>query len=216
MNSIITQIPLFSGLNQQELNKALLFYGAFQRHYQKGEFLHQILSPMEHFGLVLSGTVQVYMDDMDGYQMIMANVSRGDLFGESLCFLGADAPVYIVAMSDCDILWMDVKQLKAGRKKDDFEAELANRFTAMLAHRALSMNDRIQILSKNSLRSKLITFFSQYVQRQGETFTIPFDRESMATYLGVNRSALSRELGQMEAEGIITFHKNHFTIHHKI
>lgn len=216
MDNIIHQSPLFAGLSAGDTDRALEFFGGFRRHYSKGEFLHRLLAPMDHFALVLSGHVQVYMDDLDGYQMIMANVEPGGIFGDSLCFLGETAPVYIVAMTDCNILWMDVKNLKAPGIKTDFQRDLANRFTAMVCHRALSMNDRIQVLSKNTLRGKLITFFSQYVQRSGDAFTIPFDRESMASYLGVNRSALSRELGAMEKEGIISFHKNKFTIHHKI
>lgn len=216
MESIIHHSPLFAGLSEGDTNRALSYFNAFQRHYIKGEFLHQILSPMEHFGLVLSGLVQVETDDMDGYRMIMTSVGPGGFFGESLCFLEETAPVYIVAMTDCDVLWMDVKNLKSPGQKEHFETDMANRFTAMVCHRALSMNDRIQILSKNTLRSKLITFFSQQVQRGGDSFTLPFDRESMASYLGVNRSALSRELSAMAAEGIITFYKNEFTIHHNI
>ena len=216
MDSIIHQSPLFAGLSEGDTDRALHFFGAFRKHYARGEILHQLLSPMEHFGLVLSGQVQVETDDMEGYRMIMASVGPGGIFGDSLCFLGETAPVYILAVSDCDILWMDVTKLKSPGEKDLFETDMANRFTAMVCHRALSMNDRIQILSKNTLRSKLITLFSQQVQRSGDSFTLPFDRESMASYLGVNRSALSRELGAMAQEGIITFHKNRFTIHHKI
>lgn len=216
MDSIIHHSPLFAGLSEGDTHRALRFFGSFRKHYNKGEILHQLLSPMEHFGLVLSGQVQVETNDMDGYRMIMANVEPGGIFGDSLCFLRETAPVYIVAITDCDILWMDVKNLRSPGQKDSFETDMANRFTAMVCHRALSMNDRIQILSKNSLRSKLITLFSQQVQRSGDSFTLPFDRESMASYLGVNRSALSRELGAMEKEGIITFHKNKFTVHHKI
>lgn len=216
METIIQQSALFAGLDENQTRQALSYFGAFQKHYEKGDFVHQVLSPMVHFGLVLSGSVQVYMDDMDGYRMIMANVEPGGFFGESLCFLEQEAPVYIVAMTDCDILWMDTRRLKLPGRKEDFETELANRFTAMLCHRTLSMNDRIQILSKNTLRSKLYTMFSQYAGRYGDEFTLPFDRESMAVYLGVNRSALSRELSQMEREGIISFRKNRFVVHHHI
>lgn len=216
MDSIIHQSPLFMGLSEADTSKALAWYGAFRSRYSKGDSLHTLLSPMEHFGLVLSGQVQVETNDMDGYRMIMASVGPGGIFGDSLCFLGEIAPVYIVAVSDCEILWMNTNGLKAPGQKTPFETDMANRFIAMVCHRALSLNDRIQILSKNSLRSKLITFFSQQVQRNGDSFTLPFDRESMASYLGVNRSALSRELGAMAAEGIITFHKNRFTVHHNI
>lgn len=216
MTSMIQQSPLFSGLSQGDTERALAYFGAFRKQYARGEFLHRILTPMTHFGLVLSGTVQVYMDDMEGYRMIMANVGPGDIFGESLCFLGLGSQVYIVAAADCDVLWMDTARLKAPGKKDDFETELSNRFTAMLCHRALAMNDRIQVLSRNTLRSKLCALFSQCVSRWGDQFTLPFDRESMASYLGVNRSALSRELSAMAREGIISYRKNHFTVHRNL
>lgn len=216
MNPIIHRSPLFSGLGQEDTQRALDYFGAFQKRYEKGAFLHRVLSPLRRFGLVLSGTVQVYMDDMEGYRMIMANVEAGGIFGESLCFLNQGESVNILAVTDCEVLWMDTLRLKAPGCKDSFETELSNRFTAMLCHRALAMNDRIQILSRNSLRSKLCTLFSQCVSRYGEEFTLPFDRESMASYLGVNRSALSRELSAMEREGILSYRKNHFTIHRNL
>ena len=90
--------------------------------------------------------------------------------------------------------------------------ELRRRFTAMLAQRTLAMNDRIQILSRHGLRARLITFFSQYARRWGRQFTVPFDRASLAAYLGVDRSALSRELSRMQADGLLRLHKNQFTL----
>lgn len=216
LNPIIYHSPLFSGLSGAETTKALSFFDAFQKHYGKGAFLHRLLSPLDHFGLVLSGTVQVYMDDMDGYRMIMANVEPGGIFGESLCFLGKGEEICIVATTDCEILWMDTVQLKASGGRDSFEMEMANRFISMVCHRALTMNNRLQILSKNTLRGKLCALFSQYASRYGDEFTLPFDRESMASYLGVNRSALSRELSAMAQDGLISYHKNRFRLHRNL
>ena len=83
----------------------------------------------------------------------------------------------------------------------------------MLAERTLSMNNRIQVLSKKSLREKLMTFFTQRVQESGSfAFEISMDRSAMADYLGVDRSALSRELSRLRDEGALKFRKNHFEI----
>ena len=83
----------------------------------------------------------------------------------------------------------------------------------MLANRTLEMNDRIQILSKRTLRSKLVTFFSLLIKRyDDDSFAIPFDRSAMADYLGTDRSALSRELSHMQAEGLLRFRHNRFEI----
>lgn len=89
---------------------------------------------------------------------------------------------------------------------------LANRFVAALASRTLSLNQRIQILSRRTLREKLITFLSQYATAQGDTFTVPFDRASMANFLGADRSALSRELSHLRKEGVLDYHRNQFRI----
>lgn len=213
-DSILQKCILFAGLSPEETAYALDFFSASEKKYQKGEILNVISAPLARFGLVLAGTIQVYMHDLDGNNMILANVEAGGTFGESLCFLRRDAPISICSVTDSAVLWMNTDRIR--HPAADFgerELLLANRFTAMLADRTLSMNDRIQILCRASIREKLMTFFSQYISRTGKTaFTIPFDRDNMAAYLGVNRSALSRELSKMQAEGILSFRKNHFTI----
>ena len=60
-----------------------------------------------------------------------------------------------------------------------------------------------------------MTLFTQFSTREGKNFFLPFDRNSMAAYLGVNRSALSRELSKLKEEGKIDFYKNSFTILNK-
>jgi len=204
--------PLFQGLSEEELTRAMAFFSAVYKSYRRGDSLNRYLSPLPAFGLVLEGTVQVYMDDIDGHPLILANVSPGDTFGESLSYLELDAPISIRAETDARILWLSSEKLKGRTAADDLEHLLIRRFIAMLARRTLSMNDRIQILSKRTLRAKLVTFFSQYMQKYGSAFTLPFDRNSMAIYLGTERSALSRELARMKQDGLIRYERNQFTI----
>ena len=212
--TILYRCPLFAGLTDAQLEYALRFFSAEIRRHDKGDFLNRPGFPLPAFGLLLDGNVQVYMVDIDGQEMIMANVSAGDTFGESLWYLRLDAPVYIRALSACEVLWLNPETIRSQNAAwNALDAQLSGRFTAMLARRTLSMNDRIQILSKSTLRQKLIAFFSQCTQHSGkESFTVPFNRSDMAAYLGTERSALSRELSRMQKEGIIDFHKNHFHI----
>lgn len=206
----IKQCTLFKGLSENELERALEFFSAVSKKYKKGDFLHRVGKSLRRFGLVLSGTVQVYMDEFDGQSMIMATVSEGATFGEAIAFLGEDAPIYICAVTDAEVLWLDPARIKNATPE---YRELVNRFIASFARRSLNMNDRIQLLSRITLREKLKTFFSQEAARCGsDSFIIPFDRADMAAYLGCDRSALSRELGNMRREGLIDFRKNKFTI----
>lgn len=203
--------PLFKGMTEERLCHALSFYKAKIRHYEKGEFIKRTTDSMNFFGFVLSGVVQVYMDELDGSHMVMATVETGRSFGESLCFLRKESPIYICAAVPSEILCLDCVNLSNARGEE--ECDILLRFTSMLAQRTLMMNERIQILSKLSIREKLKTMFSEYPgASSGKTFEIPLSREDMAAYLGTDRSALSRELSKMKKEGIIDYYKNSFRI----
>jgi CRP-like cAMP-binding protein len=210
---LLQKSALFTGLSSAETEEALCRMRAKIRDYPRGAFLHHTGQPMEQFGLVLSGGVNVCKDDLEGNRMLMANVGPGDTFAESLCYLRVqEIPVYMISTGDTRILWLSPHALfESGN--DEFSARLRNRFTGMLARRALAMNTRIQILSKLTLREKIMTYFSSLAYESGsDCFRVPFSREDMAVYIGVNRSALSRELSRMKREGIIDYERNEFCI----
>ncbi len=209
---VLRQNTLFKGFDDEKLLSALKFFDAVRAEYKKGEYLHNAGHPLPRFGFVLQGLVQACSDDINGNRMIMANVTPGGTFGEALCFLHIpEAPVHIYAPENTVMLWLSPARVAAATDLP-FELELKNRFTAMLAERTLAMNSRIQILSKLTLREKLIALFSEFSHKAGSNFTVPFDRNDMAVYLGTNRSALSRELSRMKKEGIIDYYKNSFRI----
>ena len=210
---IIRKNPLFSGMTDDELYSSVGLLSASIGKYKKGEVLHQPWTPMTKFGLVLSGVVQACCDDLDGNRMIMTEVQPGTSFGESLCYLKTpDSPVYIYASEDAEVLWLSLERLYSG-STDKAVLDLQKRFTALLASRTLSMNSRIQILSRLTIRGKLMVYFSELAALSGsDTFDIPFSREDMATYIGADRAALSRELSRLKREGVIDYDKNRFTI----
>jgi len=200
----LSRCTLFAGMYADEVSKALEFYSAKRASYLKGETLLSIGSAVERFAVVVSGSVQVMTDDIDGHHMIMATVEAGQTFGESLCLNHAnEAPVYACAFTDCTVYWL---------KADMFDGSPALRFLKLITSKTLSMNERIQVLSKLTLRDKLTTLFNQLSQRDGNSFELPFDRESLAAYLGCNRSALSREMSNMKAEGLIDYHRSRITL----
>ncbi len=210
---LIKKSVYFSGLPDKELSSALTFYQAREKKYKAGDYLVKQGKPIPAFGIVLGGIVQVCMDDAEGMQMILASNSPGDSFGESLAFLGTkESPVYIRAVEDSRVLWLKLDRISApkpGMCNHDYVMRVMDGF----AKQVFDMNNRIQVLSKRSLRQKLITLFSQYKQKSGsKTFDIPLSREDMAVYLGCDRSALSRELSNMKKDGIIDYYRNSFRI----
>ena len=201
---VLRQNPLFSGMDDAEMDAEPRFYDARKQDYAKGETLINIASPVLRFAVVLSGSVQVMSDDINGHHMIMITVQPGQSFAESLCFQQEkESPVYAEALSSTQVLWLSADALRSGH---------AARFIDMLSAKTLSMNERVQALSKLTLRDKLTTLFSQYVRQYGLSFELPFDRESLAAYLGANRSAVSRVLSQMQKDGAIAISKNRVTV----
>lgn len=200
----LQKCPLFSDLNEAEMLRELKKYDARYAAYAKGETLLKLQDSVDRFALVLSGAVQVMQDDVNGQHMIMITVEPGQTFAESLCFRGVRrSPVYACALSNCEVCWLSAAHLQQGPQA---------RFLNMLTGKTLAMNDRIQVLSKHTLREKLMTLFSMYAAQSGNSFRLPFDRESLAAYLGANRSAVSREMSRMQAEGLITFQRDRITL----
>ena len=214
ISPVLDRCILFHGLNDHDTASALAFFHAREHSYSRGESLRRPGDPVKSFGLVLEGQVHVLMDDFEGNRMLMSSVQPGNTFAESLCYLGLESQIQIEAVTNSRILLMDTISLKQpARILSVLDQELFRRFTAMLAQRTLALNNRIQTLSKLTIRQKVITLLSEYKSVTGEPdILLPFNREAMAIYLGVNQNALSRELSKMRDDGIITFNGSHFTI----
>ena len=209
----IQKNPLFSGMTQDEMIRSAELLGANVAKYGKGDIIHRPWTVLANFGLVISGSVQACADDIGGNRMIMADVQPGTTFGESLCWLKvADSPVYIYASEEAAVMWLSPDILYSG-STDGCVLEMQKRFASLLASRTLAMNERIQILSKLTIRDRLTVYFSSLASSRGsDEFEVPLNREDMATYIGANRAALSRELSRMKREGIIDYRKNRFIL----
>lgn len=238
---VIRKNPLFSGMDDAKLSASLRLLRASVSTYRRDEQLHAPYTRLERFGLVLCGSLKVCCDDIDGNRMLMADVQPGVTFGEALCFLGiGDSPAYIYASVNAAVLWLCPAILHEENGSDgavgtEYAADAAGtallpalreRFTALLCHRTLSMNSRIQTLTKLSLREKLMYFLSQAAREslhphaddgQGDSilfrpFEVSMGRDDLASYIGANRTAVSRELSNMKRDGIIDFEGNRFRL----
>lgn len=210
---IIEKCPFFSAKDGFSTEEILDLLGAEIKEYQKGEFIHKSGEPFSGFGMLLSGTAQACIDDIDGNRMIMADINVGITFGESLCYLGVpDSPVYVFSSEKSEVLWLYPENVFSD-ENNPLKAIVLKNYARMLAERTLSMNTRIQVLSKLRLKDKILTYLSSLANDTGsKVFTVPLTREDMATYIGANRTALSRELAALKKDGIIDYYRNTFKI----
>ena len=166
-------------------------------------------------GTVISGSVQVVKEDLHGHRSIIAEVGPGKQFGEAYVCAGVQAlPVSFVAAADTTVLLVDYRKIVTTCSNAcTFHHQLIENMIAILARNNISLAEKHEVLSKRTTRDKLITFLEGQAALAGSsTFTIPFSRQELADYLGVDRSALWREMSALEAEGAIEYHRNSFRI----
>ena len=148
---------------------------------------------------MLKGNALIENDDIWGNRSVLDYVKEGQIFAETYaCALDEKLMVNVIAMSDCEVL---------------FHQNLVQNLLAISAQKNLNLSRRIFHTSSKTIRGRLLSYLSyQAMEREKEEFDIPYNRQQLADYLGVDRSAMSNELGKMQKDGLIEVKRNHFRI----
>lgn len=205
--------PLFNGIPLSDFERMFDCLSAHKIFCKKNEVILLEGNAVKYVGLVLSGAVQIVKYDEDGRGNILAEFGVSELFGEVLACAGIDhSPVTVIASEDTEILFMNYRKIiTTCSAACPFHSKLIENMLNLIARKNLILNQKIEILSKRTTREKLMCFFD-FHRGPAKKFIIPFNREELAQYLCVDRSAMSAELSKMQAEGIIKFEKNTFEI----
>lgn len=212
---VLQAVALFRGIELSELLSLLSCLSAKEAHYAKDQ---TILLSGEHrscFGVVLSGQVQVVQDDYYGNRSILAQIGEGNLFGESFACAETKAlPVSVLAMTESAVLFIDSRRLAAPCcNACRFHSKLIQNLLRIVSMKNIALTQKIEMTSKRTTREKLLAYLSNEAKKAGSNcFSIPFNRQELADYLAVERSAMSAELSKMRKDGILQFHKNQFEL----
>lgn len=213
-NKNLTKIALMQGLNEQEISLILNCLQAKIKKYEKGETIFQEGEKIEEIGIIFSGTVTVQRNDYWGNRSIVALLGEMDVFGETFACLNQVSDVQVIAEEASEILFLQVNRvLTTCPSSCQFHNRLIRNLLEICARKNYQMNVKVDILSQKTTREKLLTFLSRQAIYLGkQQFEIPFNRQQLADYLSVDRSAMTVELGKLKREGIIDFQKNVFTL----
>ena len=212
---LMRETPMFEGIDTDDLGRMLDCLGATIRTYKKDDYVWIAGDGISNVGVVLEGRVCVLKDDIHGNRRILATIGPKNVFGESLAFSQAgESPVTVQACADAAVLFVDFRRIcSVCSNACVFHSRLIRNMLRLIAEKNRVLNEKLDILSMPTTREKIEAYLTNHAQAQGKTtVTIPYDRSALADYLCVNRSALSRELGQMRDEGLIDFHRNVFTL----
>lgn len=214
-NKILTSCALFKGISEQDIRTALDCLGGIRREYQKDELIFTAGQQAEGVGIVLSGSVYVIQEDFWGNRSILAHVTAGGLFGEAFACAQAEMlPISVLACEKTKILLVDYHRIVSVCSKScSFHSRLIENMLQVLAAKNIFLTNRMEHLSRRTTREKLLSYLSGEAIRQGgAAIQAPFSRQELADYLAVDRSALSRELGRMEADGLLEYSRNAFIL----
>jgi CRP-like cAMP-binding protein len=212
---ILRRCPLFYGIDDDNLIKMLTCLGARITEFDKKYTIFAEGSPAKHIGIVLSGKAQIVQVDFYGNRSIVSDVKPTELFAEAFaCAECTSLPISVVASEPCEIMLIECSHiLHTCQNNCGFHQALIFNLMKDLATKNLRFHERIEITSKRSTREKLLSYLSEEAKRQNSsTFTIPFNRQQLADFLSVDRSAMSNELGKMRDEGLLQFERNRFEL----
>lgn len=212
--SFIAGTPLFQGYTEndiKDLARQLRFRTA---RYPKGSVILSEGEVVTHIGLVLTGSVRLEHNDMWGNTMILGIVESGGVFAEAYaCIPNEPLLINVMANENCEILLLSVPLLFSSYAFPGIQSRLIQNLVRISAQKNLQLSRRSLHTTPKSVRGRLLSYFSEQVSAQNSrSITIPFDRQQLADYLNLDRTALSKELGKMHREGLLDYHKNCFVL----
>ena len=210
---VLQKSGLFRGVEQAQLAEMLHCLSPRRARYSRGEAIFRAGDRTSAFCLLLSGGAHIVQEDYWGNRNILAALEPGELFAESFAARPEEAlGVSVVASADAEVLFLELARvLSTCPNACPHHRRIIENLISTLAEKNQRLSEKLRHVSQRTTREKLFSYLSEESRRRGgAVFEIPFNRQQLADYLSVDRSALSTELGKLKAEGLLDFDRSHF------
>lgn len=211
---ILMKSYLFSGIGNEEVEHLLKCLSVNEKAYGKDEILITAGEKISCIGIVLEGEAQIIHEDYWGNRIIFSELRESSVFGEVFAVLDRPSEVSVVATSPAKVLWLKISGLlTVCNQTCAYHNRLIKNLLVSISEKSLMLTRKMNHIGKKTTREKLLAYLSSESMKAGSAkFIIPFDRQDLADYLFVDRSALSSEISKLKKEGIIKNKKNEFEI----
>ena len=212
---ILNSCPLFDNISKEDIQKLIICLSAVRKQYKKNSFIFLPEEKADSIGIVLSGTADILREDFWGNRVILARIESGGIFGEAFsCAQVEKLPVSVMAVEDSDIFLLNCGRiLTSCASSCEFHSGLIKNLVRILANKNIMLTQKLEHITQRTTREKLLSYLSQQVRiNKNNKFDIPFNRQELADYLSLDRSAMSAELSKMQNENILRFKRNHFEL----
>ena len=215
-SAVLATCPLFVNVESFDIEQSLQCLHGVQREYRKGKFLFYSGDSLSALGIVLSGSVHILQEDFWGNRNIVGRIGSGELFGETFATVRETVmTVDVMAAEPAVVLYLEIKNiLQPCAMGCVLHQRLLQNLLQIFAMKNLALTEKTNYLSQRTTRQKILIYLVGQSRKVGaDNFTIPFNRQQLADYLAVDRSALSAELGRLKEKGMLAFRKNTFTLY---
>ena len=212
---LIGRSPLFANIDAADLAPMLQCLGARKRTFPKGSYLFRVGDRTTAMGIMLEGSVRLEKEDYWGNRSILASFGPGQSFAEVYaCEPDLAFDINVVAAEDATVLFLDIGRVTTMCPSScAFHASLIRNLLGIVAKRTHALTRKIEHTTKRTTRAKLLSYLSDQAEAaHASRFVIPFDRQELADYLSVDRSAMCAELSRMKRDGLIDYNRNQFEI----
>lgn len=212
---LLKETELFAGVTEEGISALLDCLGARLRRYKRGEYVLRQGETVGDILLLAEGKVLIQKEDYWGNRSILSSLSPGDMFGEAYAAPGSGPLLNdATAVTDCAVIFLDINRvIGLCPASCPFHGLVLRNFVFAISGKNRTLVQKLGHMSRRSTREKLMSYLSEEAKKHSSSsFSIPFDRQQLADYLSVDRSAMSAELGRMRDEGLIEFRKNRFTL----
>lgn len=213
--SILQRSQLFAGVGEANIEAMLDCLSANLRDYKKGEYVLREGERVDNVMLLASGSLNIQKDDFWGNRSIVNHISAGEMFGEAY-IAPESGPILndVIALEDSDVMFFDFRKiLTVCSSACKFHTIVIQNLFFAISEKNRQLVQKLGHMSKRTTRDKLISYLSEQAKRSGSsTFSIPFNRQQLADFLCVDRSAMSNELCKMRDDGLLTFDRNTFSL----
>lgn len=213
--NLLKNTYMFNGINESEIEGMLKCLNARTMHYKKNEYILRNGETVNSIGMVLEGLALVEKEDIWGNRTIISEISPGSLYAESYaCLSKLPAEISVIASDNTTVMLFDIRRiLTTCSSSCGFHTKLIQNLLYTIAQKNVLLTKKMEYISKKTIKEKLLAYLSSEAMKAGSpTFNIPFNRQELADFLSVDRSALSSEISRLQKKGIISCRKNAFTI----
>ena len=208
--------PLFQDIGYENYQQMLDCFQAVQKSYRPDDVIYDFSGPGGNsVGVVERGEAALIRIDQEGVATVLEELGPGGAFGKSLAFsTSAQDSLQVICRTACDVVYIDYPHiLKRCEHACTHHSLLVQNMLRLISDKAQALSERVDVLSRRSIREKLLCYFHQLAEKAGsDTFQLPFSLSMLADYIATDRSAMMRELKRMKEEGILRSEGRHITL----